>query len=215
MDNEERVYIDYINVACIIIGIGIIASYGWPMVFILAPIYYAQKYIRKTPAVQEWSQKLLSVDKRALLRQEKKQEIIPAQKYQLKPYTRDTQQLSTSVRVKEADQYSHLPLWQRVTKPLVEQDIEPAATRARRIENAENRQLTYLQQALRRLPEYIHYTALPDEVPSKLSVPIGVTMDKVLLWGDFDADGEQSRILHALIAGQTGSGKDAILRLWF
>lgn len=68
--------------------------------------------------------------------------------------------------------------------------------------------------AIRRLPTYISYKDIPDP-PARLAVPIGIDSEtKQLLWADFGNDLD-IKILHALVAGYTGSGKDALLRLWF
>lgn len=62
---------------------------------------------------------------------------------------------------------------------------------------------------IKKLPRYVPYSKVPDP-PTPTSVPIGYTTEGTWLWGDFGKD-----LVHALIAGQTGSGKDVILRLWF
>jgi len=65
-----------------------------------------------------------------------------------------------------------------------------------------------LGQALKALPKILPYTVVPDP-PTRTSVPIGYD-GKRWLWADFATD-----TLHALVAGQTGCGKDSLLRLWF
>lgn len=208
--NNETHKTDYINIAYGLISIGVIASYGWPMFFILAPLFYGQKALRNTPAAKQWSQKVITAAKLPLA--------LPAPK-DAKPIAMPVK--APSVRV--VDPYSHLGFWDRITKPY--DDNTAINTGSALIElgrdgkvkqTAETRQYGYLQWALKRLPGYFHYTQLPNAIPSRLSVPIGLDAQSGdVLWGDFDADSDKARILHAMIAGQTGSGKDALLRLWF
>lgn len=224
MNNDEnRPQLDYINVAYGLVSIGVIATYSWPMLFILVPLYYGQKYLRSTPAVREWGERILTTTRDRL-------PALPAPKGNnppaIKPLalSRGSTAISTSVRppeVRTVDPYAHMSFWDRVAKPYDPSSVVNSnvieMTRSGRIKSSvEDRQYSYLQQALKRLPPYIHYTQLPDTIPSRLSVPIGLdAQSSEVLWGDFDADSDKARILHAMIAGQTGSGKDALLRLWF
>jgi hypothetical protein len=64
------------------------------------------------------------------------------------------------------------------------------------------------------IPAKITIEHIPDP-QTPLAVPIGFGISKVSgkakwVWADFN-----SQTVHALIAGQTGSGKDNLLRLWF
>jgi hypothetical protein len=71
-----------------------------------------------------------------------------------------------------------------------------------------------LTHSMKKLPSYIPASQVP-KAPSKLAVPIGYEAEtKTWLWGDFGNDLE-TKILHTLVAGYTGCGKDALLRLWF
>lgn len=70
------------------------------------------------------------------------------------------------------------------------------------------REVKQITQALKVLPKQLPYTVVPDP-PTKTSVPIGYN-GKQWIWADFERD-----TLHALVAGQTGCGKDSLLRLWF
>lgn len=215
--NNDKPSIDIINVAYILISIGVIASYGWALVIILAPIYYGQQYLRNTPAAREWGRKIITAAKMPTLLSAPKPDIPKNAIAPYKPFIPTTTKNNVPA-VRAVDPYSHLSFWDRVTKPLDSStaiDIKGAID-APRIKNNEQLQYAYLQKALRRLPGYLHYTQLPNTIPSRLSVPIGFDADsQEVLWGDFDADSDKARILHAMIAGQTGSGKDALLRLWF
>lgn len=217
MNNEER--LDPINVGFIVISIGVVASFGWPTAISLAVIYYVQQYLRKTPAAQEWKDRILTSAPK-LLPAPKETKALP-----MSTDTRLVRTANTSIKVPEVravDPYAHLPFWERVTKTYDSSTaidrigaIDMPGKKKNAIISAEDRQYGFLQYALKRLPPYVHYTQVGDP-PSRLAVPIGFDAEsKQILWGDFDADGDQARILHAMIAGQTGSGKDAILRLWF
>lgn len=216
MNNEERPGFDIINAGFVVVSIGVIASFGPATFLLLAPLYFGQQYLRNTPAAKEWTRRMLTASKDRL----PSFPALPAPK-QLEPYK--TTKLSKNVEptVRAVDPYAHLPFWDRVTKPYdsstvidTKGAIETPHTGKRG--DVEQRQLQYLNYALKRLPGYFHYTQLPDSIPSKLSVPIGLDAQSgEVLWGDFDADSDNARILHAMIAGQTGAGKDALLRLWF
>lgn len=66
---------------------------------------------------------------------------------------------------------------------------------------------------LGRIPNLISYDKIPTP-GTKLAVPIGYGIDDEgearWIWGDFG-----SSTIHGLIAGQSGTGKDTILKLWF
>lgn len=63
------------------------------------------------------------------------------------------------------------------------------------------------------LPHTVDFTKIPSP-PDPLSVPLGFGInaahERGWIWGNFN-----STIIHGLIAGQSGSGKDSILKLWF
>ena len=216
-DDDAQRTVDWFNVAYVLTSAAVVAQLGWPLIIILWPLYYGQKALRNTPAVREWRNNLLTAANSRI-------PLLPGPKAVV-PYTRSQSNVvSTRIPVPQektrtVDPYAHLPLWERVTKPY---DTTPAPGRMNNPYgrnskvSTDERQMTYLNQALKRLPPYFHYTQLPDELPSRLSVPIGIDAETMqVLWGDFDSDSDRARILHALIAGQTGAGKDAILRLWF
>lgn len=121
----------------------------------------------------------------------------------------------------DVDAYENLPWHKRVTMPapgIAASAAQPrdvfsgTARSGRRSATMMDQQTAYLLRSLKRLPKYISYTQLP-EPASPLAVPIGIeSAQGYLVWGDFSANGN---LIHALIAGQTGAGKDALLRLWF
>ncbi len=101
-------------------------------------------------------------------------------------------------------------LFQSLIKPEVSKNAETSVIQGVFDKNKQTDQKIRLNTAIKRLPAYIPYTVLPNP-PTKMSVPIGFdSATKQLLWADFDKD-----TYHALVAGYTGSGKDALLRLWF
>ncbi len=222
MNNDDRPQLDLVNVAFILTSIGIIASQGWAIVLILAPIYYGQKYLRSRPAAREWTGKMLTAPKEAFHKALPAPKVVTDPTKTLKTSTAIATQLQKQENVRVVDPYAHLPFWDRVTKPydsstVIDTRNAISVSKNGKVKtNVEDRQYHYLNYAMKRLPAYVHYTQLPETIPSRLSVPIGVDAQTGnLLWGDFDADSDQARILHALIAGQTGAGKDALLRLWF
>ena len=101
---------------------------------------------------------------------------------------------------------------QRITRP-IEYDGDPAisaqlvTTRGKR-----NQKVDMLPIALKTMPTYIKHTAVPHP-PTSTSVPIGYDgLKKEWHWADFGIDGD---VVHALVSGQSGAGKDSVLRLWF
>lgn len=104
------------------------------------------------------------------------------------------------------------PFWQRMTQRTTSTGEQVLVGTTQRKKPLVSQQEAYLYKSLKRLPKYINYKQLPAP-PSRLCVPIGVeSVEGHVVWGDFSSDGT---LIHALVAGQTGSGKDALLRLWF
>ncbi len=201
------------------VSIGLMATYGWPLIVILLPTYYGIKAGINSPAMRDWAQRVITTDNLPkLLPAPKQQPQLPSpttNPNKTVAISRATQRLTNELRV--VDPYEHLGFWDRVRQPSPA-SATPTMSQAvdkRRGVNVEDRQAATLYKAFKRLPSYYHYTEVPPP-PTRLSVPIGYDAEtQDILWGDFDADSDQARILHAMIAGQTGSGKDALLRLWF
>lgn len=104
--------------------------------------------------------------------------------------------------------------FQRMTNPTIDNSDGSSVLTGVLERNTDAKQTQAIIQGIKRLPKYIKYTDLPSP-PSKLAVPIGIdSTTKQLIWADFGNDLDV-KILHAIIAGYTGSGKDALLRLWF
>lgn len=105
-------------------------------------------------------------------------------------------------------------LWlQRITQP-IEYDGDP--TISAQITTTKGKKATdkvnMMPLALKAMPRYIKHTVVPNP-PTNTSVPIGYDgLKKSWMWADFGIDGD---VVHALVAGQTGAGKDSVLRLWF
>lgn len=97
--------------------------------------------------------------------------------------------------------------WQDITKPLpTQQIVNEIQTTGRSLQEVVETDIT---KKLAQLPPFLLYKDV-DEPPTKTSVPIGYNNATGWLWADFSKD-----TIHALIAGQTGAGKDTQLRLWF
>lgn len=75
---------------------------------------------------------------------------------------------------------------------------------------------TPINALLKKLPKQLSLNEMGN-APSPLSVPLGHdahTNQRV--WVDFGAEGEgDNRVIHVLVAGNTGSGKDNLLRDWY
>jgi len=222
MDEKPTNTTFLIDGALALVGLGLIASYGWPLAILLLPAFWVQKVLRKSPAAQEWGRNVLKGTPIKLLPPPTlpKQSSLPATRYTSPSRAlRAAQQVpNNALPVNVNNPNAGLRFWDRITNAAnYEMDtITPPAAIERKKQTIEATQLRTLQEGLRRLPRYLSYRDLPDTIPSKLSVPIGMdALTGEIVWGDFDANSDQARILHAMIAGQTGSGKDALLRLWF
>lgn len=215
MAEEKEKDIDTVDVislaAAIIATTSAFAATGtlfWGVVY--GAVYGLQHWIRRTDMARRFSQRItddypkLENVAPLLLPGPKEQEVQEFSIRQDKPL---------DVRViNDVDPYEDKPFWERATKPLPGQQVLSGTTQQRKTTQFVNTQIAHLQRALKRLPKYVPFTALPTP-PSPLCVPVGIdSIDGTVLWGDFSSDGN---LIHALIAGQTGSGKDALLRLWF
>lgn len=167
--------------------------------------YGIQHWIRRTAMAQRLAQRItddypkLDYIAPALLPGPKEQEQTEITLRQDKP-----------IDVRIVDAYESEPFWKRVTQPLPGQTVATVTKQTRKPMMSQQESNLYKQ--LKRLPPYVHYQQLP-KPPSRLSVPIGIEgIENHVVWGDFSSDGN---LIHALVAGQTGSGKDALLRLWF
>lgn len=209
--NEQQNNIDVLDVVILFGSIMAVASTGVLALGLpLFGVYAAQHYYRRSAHWHNMSDKWLEPlppslqpHIRGLLGQPSDNEVTIKQ----------TNPFDVRV-VNNVDPYEDLPFWQRVTKPVATSDTSVVAT----VENKPQKnndlvQTATLRKYLKALPSYLPYTALPTP-PSKLAVPVGILPDKTILFGDFGTDGE-NKILHALVTGQTGTGKDALLRLWF
>jgi len=223
MDEQQTTADFLIDGAQILVGLAVIATYGWPLGILLIPLFLGGRALRKSPAAKEWGQHILtgtSIPKMLPPPKLPKQKELPSTRY-----TSPSRALSASLPVTKAlppavhvnNPNSGMGFWNRIAQvPYAMDTANPPALAQRKMQTIEATQLRTLQDGLRRLPPYLSYLDLPDSIPSKLSVPVGMdAATGTIIWGDFDANSDQARILHALIAGQTGSGKDAILRLWF
>lgn len=128
--------------------------------------------------------------------------------------------------VQNIDQTEGMSLWQRSRqKPVTAQSmitshplpVNDELTVAKKQNALQQQQLAFAKKAFKTLPSMFHHTDIP-QPPSKLAVPIGINYRHEVIWGDFSAqknDLDTSRLLHVLISGKTGSGKDTLLRVWY
>lgn len=215
-DNDENNSVDLIDIILIAGGIVVIASTHWAFILPLGVGYGLQKYVRTMPGMQEWFKQLQIPGVVTKLLPAPKQDTPNDPTRALRPYTGPNTQVQHQI-----DPYRHMSFWDRVKMPASDDSMTIGTDgiieiAPKKLSPQEQIQQSYLTQGLKRLPAYIHYTQLPDTIPSRLSVPIGFDAYSMeVKWGDFDAHSDNMRIMHALIAGQTKSGKDSLLRLWF
>lgn len=136
------------------------------------------------------------------------------------------QSSSDSFTVNNIDPYEGMSLWQRARqKPVSAQNTIKSVPLAvndevavlKRQSAVEAQQVAFAKKAFKTLPMIFHHDDIP-EAPSKLAVPIGINYQQEVIWGDFSAqknDLDTSRLLHVLVSGKTGSGKDNLLRVWY
>lgn len=204
---------DYIDIASLI-GSIVMTATAWSAtasLFWALPIFVAH-YTVKAVRRSEWARKLAEEVTTGYPRLQAAAPILLPGPSDTKETTFTlTQNKPLDVRV--VDPYENEPFWKQVTRPLPSQTFSGTATPVeRKRTQLVNSQDAFLQKSLKRLPAYINYQDLP-KPPSKLAVPIGMeSIDGTILWGDFSTNGN---LIHALVAGQTGTGKDALLRLWF
>lgn len=190
----EQKNIDVVDISTIGAMAIIVASSGTLAAGIPAFLFYLfQHHLRRSQAVYEWATRVAThpIAQKAL------PSVIPG----------PTEETTSLVPIKQAND---LPFWKRATLAPDMVVSDPIVHTAQK--DAE--QIARLKRDIRRLPAYINYTQLP-KAPSSLSVPLGMDAEtKQILWVDFGNNAD-NRIIHALIAGQTGAGKDALLRLWY
>lgn len=104
-----------------------------------------------------------------------------------------------------------LPWAQRITQPMeYPKELGTATTKTTKANKVNSTDT--MNAVLKIMPRYIGYERTP-EAPTPTSVLIGYDpVGKRWVWADFGHEGDT---LHALIAGQTGAGKDSELRLWY
>lgn len=172
--------------------------------------YGLQHWLRRTALAQRLAQRITDDHPRLEYIAPK---VLPGPREQEEQTLTIRQDKPIDVRViNDIDPFEDQPFWKRVTQPMPGQQVATATVTKTARKPIMSQQEAFLHTSLKRLPAYVHYQQLP-KPPSKLSVPIGIeSIDRNIVWGDFSSDGN---LIHALVAGQTGAGKDALLRLWF
>ncbi len=199
VDNEqEEVLVDFVDLLTALFALIVIAATKQiALALFFTPIYIAQHYARRTKGMKDAVTKSTMPNglKELILPPvtDKVQEDTPAPKSN----TGETKRLT---RLDEAPQKESM--WSTITKPLTADDGNIQVTNA-----AEGAAI------LKRIPKSISYDKIPDH-PSKLAVPLGygINQQGKLEWGWIDFG---SSVIHGVIAGQSGTGKDSILKLWF
>lgn len=191
---EESLDIDLIDIAVILLSIAAVANIGMAIAILCVPAYLVQHYGRRFAGFRTFIEK--RVQNLAL------QEIIapaplvsesaPVKEDTLLTVKRETKPLVVPDKIKEQDS---APFWKGINDP------------------APTQKVTDKEALIKRIPEKISFEKIPAP-HTKLAIPIGygVNQDGQFgwIWGDFG-----SATIHGLIAGQSGTGKDTLLKLWF
>lgn len=184
--------IDLVDIGLGLGGIALTAVAATPLIAVpLSLLWLGQYAIRRSSTARQWTETIQQPEAQRYV-----QKLLAAPKDQ-------------DVVVLQQDKPLDVKLvgdrWvDRIRQPL-EYDSSDIAV----IAIAKKQQQKPLTQALKMLPRELSYTVVPDP-PTPTSVPIGYSSAKIWVWSDFSRD-----TLHAMIAGQTGCGKDSLLRLWF
>ncbi len=186
------------------------AMFGWAIFYII--IWVAQHFLRRSLAVKEQMQHWQEMDAEKPI-----QKVLPLLGTAAQKLLTDGNAKTTNVELRQdrpldvnVVNVDSLPWHKRITQPLeytggVVGSAAITTTKA-------NKSSSNMNAILRILPTYIKHNIVPNP-PTPTSVPIGYNpLDKTWMWADFGLDGDT---IHALIAGQSGSGKDSQLRLWF
>lgn len=184
--------IDLVDIGLGGIGIALTAVATTPLVAIpLSLLWFGQYAVRRNTAIRQWTETIQRPEAQKV-----------AQKLLAAPKDQDTIIISQE---KPLDVKIVGDRWiDRIRQPL--EEVDPYGAGA--IATVKKQQQKPLTQALKMLPRELSYTVVPNP-PTSTSVPIGYN-GKQWIWADFNKD-----TLHAMIAGQTGCGKDSLLRLWF
>lgn len=222
-EEQETKDIDAVDIVSFIGSlIGTTAAYSstgtlaWGFIAMLG--YWGQRKFRRSEVARQWAMRLSEIPQLETIAPT----LLPGPSNEETAITlRQDKPLDVRVvgnELRDVDPYEDEPWWRRASRPAPGMSTASEAkqvfsgTARRGKASMMDHQQAYLLKSLKRLPKYINYTQLPNP-PSKFAVPIGVeSAENHLLWGDFSAEGN---LIHALIAGQTGAGKDALLRLWF
>lgn len=194
--------IDKIDVIYIL-GSIIIIAYTTPIAAVLAlPIGLAQYKLRRSQWFEQKAAELHGLTARPvkfLLPPPKTDESIEA-------YTGKTVDLGSLQR----EERKKLPFYMRVNLPPDETIYVDNAKSTPISLPTITKQTPDMAMLLKKAPKYFSYENLPDP-PTNISIPIGYDLsNKSIMWMDLAKD-----FVHGLVAGMTGTGKDALLRLWY
>ena len=196
--------IDAIDIVAGFIAIGMIANAPTPLAAVPALIMWGLQY-----GIRRW---LASLGYR---------ETVPLSKFLLPGSTDDIEETNTAITIRQDKPIDvnvvngrDDRMWlQKITQPIEynnDPTISAQLTTTKGKRNTEK--VNMLPIALRTMPAYIKHTIVPNP-PTNTSVSIGYdSLKKQWLWADFGIDGD---VVHALVDGQSGAGKDSVLRLWF
>jgi hypothetical protein len=210
------VNLDFFDVVCIILGISVIgltvnAGGSLSISILLGLLFVIQHSLRRSAWFERFIDKYTSES--AQTNQLARSILLPPP---------DETELTLSQTSPLKVEITKLPepkesLYKQITKPNELVDSSALITgKLGKVSKAASDQQTTLFY-LKKLPAAFSYTQLPNP-PTKLAVPLGYdAYTNQLRWVDFGAsEGSLSeRVLHVLINGTTGSGKDNLLRLWY
>jgi len=181
-----------------ILGSIIIIAYSTPMAVVLAlPIGLIQYKLRRS----QWFQNK-TAELHGLVAKPVGFLLPPPKSSETNAYTGKTQNLQREER-------KALPFYMRVNLPQ-DQTIYVDDVQSKPVIAHNAIQNNTIHMLLKKAPSYFSYEKLPNP-PTTTSIPIGYDLsNKSIMWMDLAKD-----FVHGLVAGMTGTGKDALLRLWY
>lgn len=192
--------IDTVDVICILGSIIIIAYTTLTAAVLVIPIGLAQYFLRRSQWFENKAAELHGLTAKPI------KLLLPPPKTDAQAYTDKTVDLGSLQR----EERKKLPFYMRVNLPPDETIYVDNAKSTPITLPAITKQTPDMAVLLKKAPAYFSYEKLPDP-PTNTSIPVGYDLaTKQIMWMDLAKD-----FVHGLVAGMTGTGKDALLRLWY
>lgn len=198
--------IDFLDVGTGILGVCVVASAPTPLIALpLVALWTVQHLGRRSKVMQDWSD---SVTDRSRIAAKVMPLLLPPPG---QTSTEVTLRQDAPLDVRVTNEPKKLSWGESITQRSTSKLVGTAEVKTTKV-TAKQQQLNNMTEILAKMPKYISYDKTPD-APTKTSVLVGY--DPALrkwMWIDFGLEGDT---VHAFVAGQTGTGKDSELRLWF